>query len=248
MQQSHHDGLSNTAAFAEVANGFGPDTRAAKNPLADCLEVRTRLPRRATAKTVRNALLAQDWQTATIPWNGEWRWRGYPWSEGTIWRTWYNHLLPPNSVCWRPGSWKISKNQDKNTLNGPNERCPRAEFHAGVALCRVCRMKTQRPATVNPNISEAGQLGFVSKLRVPHLRAAARAIRFVVLHRRISNTGTLRSRVGFGRLAEGSFARSRAFGRLLRQSLDSCQLFAAHSCGVPHSEISAILKSALFEL
>ena len=25
--------------------------------------------------------------------------------EGNMWLTWYNHLLPPNSVCWRPDSW-----------------------------------------------------------------------------------------------------------------------------------------------
>ena len=22
-----------------------------------------------------------------------------------MWMTWYNHLLPPNSTCWYPGSW-----------------------------------------------------------------------------------------------------------------------------------------------
>jgi prepilin-type processing-associated H-X9-DG protein len=22
-----------------------------------------------------------------------------------MWLTWYNHLMPPNSVCWRPDSW-----------------------------------------------------------------------------------------------------------------------------------------------
>jgi prepilin-type processing-associated H-X9-DG protein len=46
-----------------------------------------------------------DWQAANIPWSGAWRWRGYPFTEGTIWRTWYNHLLTPNSKCWRPGEW-----------------------------------------------------------------------------------------------------------------------------------------------
>src|SRR5712692_3069036 len=34
-----------------------------------------------------------------------WRYRGYPWAEGNIWRGWYNHLLPPNSPCWRTGDW-----------------------------------------------------------------------------------------------------------------------------------------------
>jgi prepilin-type processing-associated H-X9-DG protein len=22
-----------------------------------------------------------------------------------MWLTWYNHLLPPGSTCWRPNSW-----------------------------------------------------------------------------------------------------------------------------------------------
>ena len=22
-----------------------------------------------------------------------------------MWRSWYNHLLPPNSVCWNTDSW-----------------------------------------------------------------------------------------------------------------------------------------------
>ena len=99
------DGLSNTVAFAEVVNGYGPDTQAAKSPITDCMESRARISSRATAAQAREAFLSQNWQTALIPWDGTWRWRGYPWSEGTIWRTWYNHLLPPNSVCWRPGKW-----------------------------------------------------------------------------------------------------------------------------------------------
>ncbi len=26
-----------------------------------------------------------------------------------MWRTWYNHLLPPDSTCWRPGTdwWEL---------------------------------------------------------------------------------------------------------------------------------------------
>ncbi|MCA9229365.1 MAG: DUF1559 domain-containing protein [Planctomycetales bacterium] len=99
------NGLSNTAAFAEMANGYGPDVRAPASPTADCFEFTGRPPRSGTVEQFRNLFLARDWATARIPWSGEWRWRGYPWSEGTIWRTWYNHLLPPNSICWRPGSW-----------------------------------------------------------------------------------------------------------------------------------------------
>jgi prepilin-type processing-associated H-X9-DG protein len=50
-------------------------------------------------------VLARDWKEATIA-PDNWRWRGYPWTEGSPWRNWYNHLLPPNSPCWRlNASW-----------------------------------------------------------------------------------------------------------------------------------------------
>ena len=97
------DGLSNTAAFAEVINGYGPDTTASKDPLADCFEFGTAPT--GSVEAARNAFLGKNWQTAQIPWGGEWRWKGYPWQEGTMWRNWYNHLLPPGSPAWRPGSW-----------------------------------------------------------------------------------------------------------------------------------------------
>ncbi len=134
------DGLSNTAAFAEVANGFGPDTRAAKDPIADCFESRARVPRTPTVVTAREAFMDQDWLAASIPWSGEWRWRGYPWSEGTIWRTWYNHLLPPNSVCWRPGSWWDLVS-------------PPSSYHAGIVNVAMCDGSVQAIHDgVDPNV------------------------------------------------------------------------------------------------
>jgi prepilin-type processing-associated H-X9-DG protein len=37
---------------------------------------------------------------------GGWNWRGYPWREGSIWRTGVNTLLGPNKPCYRPnGEW-----------------------------------------------------------------------------------------------------------------------------------------------
>ena len=96
------DGLSNTAAFAEVVNGVG-DTIGGNPTIYDCYEFGAAPAGPISA--ARNAFLSQDWRAASIPWSGTWRWRGYPWIEGTVWRTWYNHLLPPNSPCWRPGDW-----------------------------------------------------------------------------------------------------------------------------------------------
>jgi prepilin-type processing-associated H-X9-DG protein len=97
------DGLSNTAAFAEVANGKGNNAAAQRDPRVDCFEFGAL----TTTEIVdaRGQLLAKDWRTADFAdplWgNPPWRWRGYPWREGTIWRTGYNHLLPPNNPCWR---------------------------------------------------------------------------------------------------------------------------------------------------
>ncbi|QDU55881.1 DUF1559 domain-containing protein [Aeoliella mucimassa] len=100
------DGTSNTVAFAEVANGLAPDIASGTgtgDPIADCFEFGS--PPSGKLAAVQNQFLEKDWRTAAVPWSGEWRFRGYPWVEGTMWRTWYNHLLPPNSVCWRPDSW-----------------------------------------------------------------------------------------------------------------------------------------------
>jgi prepilin-type N-terminal cleavage/methylation domain-containing protein/prepilin-type processing-associated H-X9-DG protein len=103
------DGTSHTAAFAEVVNGLAPYWAPPTGglPKADCFEFGA-LPN-GDLTTVRNSFLQKSWQSASVPWSGEWRFRGYPWAEGTMWRTWYNHLVPPNSICWIPGGdfWSI---------------------------------------------------------------------------------------------------------------------------------------------
>jgi hypothetical protein len=96
------DGTSNTAAFAEVANGFGNDLSAPKDEKADCFE---RTFPATNVDAARTAIGKVSWSNSPIPWSGEWRWRGYPWSEGTMWRLWYNHLTPPNTTCWKSGDW-----------------------------------------------------------------------------------------------------------------------------------------------
>ncbi|RIK87749.1 MAG: prepilin-type cleavage/methylation domain-containing protein [Planctomycetota bacterium] len=120
------DGLSNTAAFAEVANGFGTDTRASKDPKADCFE-KGSIPS-TTVQAARAAIETYVWETSNVPWNQEWRWRGYPWSEGTMWRLWYNHLLTPNSICWKPCTgdcwWQLVS--------------PANSYHAGVTNVAMC--------------------------------------------------------------------------------------------------------------
>jgi len=122
------DGTSKTAALAEVANGLAPELavgRGAGVPQADCYDTST--VGGNDVNTVRQGFLGKDRSVATVPWSGEWRYRGYPWSEGTMWRTWYNHLLPPNSTCWVPGGnfWQILS--------------PPSSYHSGgtvnVAMC-----------------------------------------------------------------------------------------------------------------
>ena len=102
------DGTSNTAAFAEVCRGLGDISGTGpRDPRLDCFET-TGAVSTTSAAAARNDLLAMDWRTAVFAggWSPPWRWRGYPWREGSIWRGGYNHLLPPNAACWRPnGDW-----------------------------------------------------------------------------------------------------------------------------------------------
>jgi prepilin-type N-terminal cleavage/methylation domain-containing protein/prepilin-type processing-associated H-X9-DG protein len=99
------DGTSKTTAFAEVLNGLYPERAPATggDPRRDCFDFGG--PPSGNYAAARNAFLQRAWTTASVPWSGEWRFRGYPWYEGSMWRTWYNHLLPPNSVCWVPNSF-----------------------------------------------------------------------------------------------------------------------------------------------
>ena len=103
------DGTSKTAAMAEVVNG--PDLENERgDPLADCFEFGgSPFPvggGSASIAKIRSVFMGKDWSTAKLVWGGTWRLRrGEAWMEGNIWLTWYNHLLPPNSTCWRPDSW-----------------------------------------------------------------------------------------------------------------------------------------------
>jgi prepilin-type N-terminal cleavage/methylation domain-containing protein/prepilin-type processing-associated H-X9-DG protein len=107
------DGTSNTVAFAEVCNAVGEDSSVPPaDKRIDCFEYGTLNQRDPVA--ARAALLARDWRTARFAgdpgWGfPPWRYRGYPWREGSIWRNGYNHLLPPNNPCWRPNSdwWQL---------------------------------------------------------------------------------------------------------------------------------------------
>ena len=137
------DGTSKTAAFAEVVNGFGPNTGAPKRPLVDCMEAGSAGSRDVTLAEARAKFQSMNWEDAAIPWSGDWRWRGYPWSEGTIWRGWYNHLLPPNQTCWRPGDWWLLVT-------------PATSYHPGVVNTTMCDGSVRGVAVeVDPFVWEA---------------------------------------------------------------------------------------------
>ena len=102
------DGTSNTAAIAEVCRGPGDSgANDPRNNRTDCFEV-SGTPPVTSATAARTFFQGQNSTTAGFAggWSPPWRWRGYPWREGSIWRSGYNHLMPPNSACWRPnGNW-----------------------------------------------------------------------------------------------------------------------------------------------
>jgi prepilin-type N-terminal cleavage/methylation domain-containing protein/prepilin-type processing-associated H-X9-DG protein len=105
------DGTSNTTMYAEVCNGPQPDSE--PNRKIDCYTAGTYNPNQSSPTRVDDArkhFLALDWKTSAIPswsetgFSGKWRFRGYPWTEGSTFRGWYDHLLPPNSPCWQPNN------------------------------------------------------------------------------------------------------------------------------------------------
>jgi prepilin-type N-terminal cleavage/methylation domain-containing protein/prepilin-type processing-associated H-X9-DG protein len=93
------DGTSNTAAVAEGANH---PQAGQHDQFGDCFEAGA-----VSATTIVDArahFLSLDWKSSSLA-GGSWRGRGYPWGEGSMWRGLYNHLLPPNAPCWRPGHY-----------------------------------------------------------------------------------------------------------------------------------------------
>jgi prepilin-type N-terminal cleavage/methylation domain-containing protein len=91
------DGASSTLLVAEVANGplkRGP----ARTRVSDCYEVRG-LTRNSTIQQAITRCNAISWQTGRIPWSGDWRYKGYSWLEGSIWRGWFNTIRTPNQTC-----------------------------------------------------------------------------------------------------------------------------------------------------
>jgi len=113
------DGLSNTAALAEVALGGG-DSGGAKSRF----DVFSGTPSTGNLNDARNSLMNMKWQDQSIA-GGGWRWRGYPWTEGTPWRGFYNHLMPPNGISVQGADW-------------PEIVSTASSFHSGGAQVVMC--------------------------------------------------------------------------------------------------------------
>jgi prepilin-type N-terminal cleavage/methylation domain-containing protein/prepilin-type processing-associated H-X9-DG protein len=102
------DGLSNTAVMSESCNGWAntnvPNPPA--DPASDCFATGVGGSTVAQARTFYSGL---NWRQMSPPAFGQfqWRYRGYPWSEGSMWRSMYNHLLKPNQPCFWPGQYGI---------------------------------------------------------------------------------------------------------------------------------------------
>jgi prepilin-type N-terminal cleavage/methylation domain-containing protein/prepilin-type processing-associated H-X9-DG protein len=118
------DGTSNTAMYSEVCNGPQPDSEPHRK--IDCYVAGNYNP--TTAAAARSHFLGLNWQTSSIPawaetgFSGQWRFRGYPWTEGSVFRGWYDHLLPPNNPCWQPNGdfWQMVTPASSYHLGGVN--------------------------------------------------------------------------------------------------------------------------------
>jgi len=107
------DGTSNTLMVTDCAAGplvaGAPRTR-----VSDCYGIPGSVAPRGAQSPMGPAIAACkaiNWQTSPIPWNGTWRYKGYTWLEGSIWRNWMNTIQTPNQNCCTPagldatGSW-----------------------------------------------------------------------------------------------------------------------------------------------
>ncbi|WP_250847028.1 DUF1559 family PulG-like putative transporter [Aquisphaera insulae] len=89
------DGSSQTLLLSEVANGpinpAAPRTR-----VSECF--RAAIGPDTTADQAMAMCDAVSWPTSPIPWD-MWRFKGYPWLNGSLWRNWFNTMRGPNQTC-----------------------------------------------------------------------------------------------------------------------------------------------------
>jgi prepilin-type N-terminal cleavage/methylation domain-containing protein len=120
------DGTSNTLMTAEVA--AGPLVKAAaRTRVSDCYDIRG-VTKTTSVAQATSICKNTDWRTAPIPWTSSWRYKGYTWLEGSMWRNWFNTIMTPNSTCCTPelssSWWYIMK--------------PASSYHPGIANAVMC--------------------------------------------------------------------------------------------------------------
>lgn len=94
------DGLGATLLLAEVASG--PRINGAnRTPVSDCYDVDGLSDKTMPLEAVA-ICDAVDWATGRFPLGNNWRNKGFPWTEGTLWRGWFNTLRTPNKTCCVP--------------------------------------------------------------------------------------------------------------------------------------------------
>ena len=139
------DGLSTTLLLAEVA--LGPVvTESARTRVSDCYSV-AGLNDRMTVHDAIEACGAVNWRVDPLPWGGNWRHKGYPWVEGTLWRSWFNTLNPPNQTCCTQGSGGYATANDWWSMIKPASAYHADVVHAAMADGSVQRFKQ----SINPN-------------------------------------------------------------------------------------------------
>jgi prepilin-type N-terminal cleavage/methylation domain-containing protein/prepilin-type processing-associated H-X9-DG protein len=103
------DGTSQTLLVSEVANG-PIDPSAIRTPISDCYQANIQAS--LTVDQVLASCDALSWQNSPIAWGGNWRFKGYPWLEGTLWRNWFNTIRTPNQTCCVDGSTTAVNDQN----------------------------------------------------------------------------------------------------------------------------------------
>jgi prepilin-type N-terminal cleavage/methylation domain-containing protein/prepilin-type processing-associated H-X9-DG protein len=128
------DGTSNTIMNAEVAQGPDSNGGAPRTRVSDCYHIAGDTPgatgyTTTQVTTILGQCNALSWQTAATAtgWNPPWRYKGFPWMEGSMWRNWFNTIRTPNQTCCTMDGvswWYILK--------------PSSSYHPGVANAVMC--------------------------------------------------------------------------------------------------------------
>ncbi|WP_435007177.1 DUF1559 domain-containing protein [Tundrisphaera lichenicola] len=133
------DGTSNTLMAAECA--AGPlVSGASRTRVSDVYDISGITSSSTVAQAVA-ACKAVDWKAGPIPSGGTWRYKGYTWLEGSIWRNGFNTIMTPNSNACTPQSssswWYIMK--------------PASSYHPGIANAVKCDGSVSAfKETINP--------------------------------------------------------------------------------------------------